>query len=238
MKLKIDRSIKYRKLPDRYKTHLNVMYFVKHSIFAFTFILLDIISLIFIVLAPHPPTFWITIPLVVIINVWSLTILLRNTENMILEPILYTACLGVVGSLCNFVVVQKFYYLIFKFSSPLFFLLFLLIFSLFVAQQIWYQVKKFSNIHSNFGEEKLNPKRDYFIMILFAIGYIIYAYFTKIYPILTIAYPLTIFSFFCLFFAYLSVKFFHKYFFMKTNMKYVPLPKQLRKQIKAKKVTM
>ncbi|MET3726827.1 hypothetical protein ABID52_000408 [Fictibacillus halophilus] len=205
---------------------------IKYGVFGFTFIMLDFMSMLFLIVPYHPPTLWITVPLIAVINVWAITILLRKTENLLFEPILFTACLGAVSSLCDFVIVQKFFYLVCKFTSPLFFIVSLIVFILFIAQQIRYQIKKFSSVYNDFGEEKLHPKRDFIIIILFGIGYMIFGYFARRNPVLSIGIPLTMYSYLTLFNAYLSVKFFHKYLFMKTNITYVPLPKKLKKQMK------
>ncbi len=230
--MKINSSIKYRNLPRRFKDHLNFMDSIKFGVSIFTFILLDFMSIFFLILPYHPPTLWITLPLVAGINVWAITILFRKTETLLFEPILFTACLGAVCSLCQFVIVQKLYYLLFKFSSPLFFIVCLVIFILFILQQIRYQVKKFSSVHNDYGEEKLRPKRDLIIFILFGICFMIFIYFARRNFILAAALPLIVYSYLSLFSAYVSVKFFHKYLFMKTNITYVALPKKLKKQMK------
>ncbi|MBH0173635.1 hypothetical protein IHV09_08705 [Fictibacillus sp. 23RED33] len=230
--MKIDSSIKYRNLPSRFKKHLNFMDDSKFIVVGFTFILLDFLTVLFLIVPYHPPTLWITVPLMAVINVWAITILFKKTENLLFEPILFIACLGAVSSFCHFVIVQKLFYLVCMFTSPLSFVVSLIVLILFIAQQIRYQVKKFSSVHSDFGKEKLHPKRDFIIIILFSIGYMIFGYFARRNPVLSIFIPLTMYSYLTLFNTYLSVKFFHKYLFMKTNITYVPLPKKIKKQMK------
>jgi hypothetical protein len=232
--MKIDSSIKYRDLPDHFCEHLNFIDDdqIKYAAFAFTFVMLDFLLIMPILFPPHPLTFWLTIPLLAFINLWALTIFARNPKNLRFEIIIFIACLSAIGSFCYFVLAQKMAYVAIEMDSPAFFIVTLFGYIALIIQQVWFQRKKYSSVRSKFGVFKDLPWHYKLLSWSVPAGYLIAHFFINKSEFAGVSLITFVYLGLSSIFTYISVKFFHKYLFMKTNMNYLDLDKPKKKKLK------
>ncbi|MFC7372597.1 hypothetical protein ACFQPF_13045 [Fictibacillus iocasae] len=223
--MKIDPSVKYRDLPDHFCEHLNFIDTdqIRYAAFAFTFVMLDFLLILPILYPPHPLTFWLTIPLLGIINLWTLAIFVRKPEKLRFEIIIFIAWATAIGSFCNFVLAQKMAYFVLGVDSPAFFIVTLAGYIALILQQIWFHWKKYASVKNNFGVFKDLPWHHKLLCWSVPTGYMVahFAMNTSEYAGLSLV-TSAILGLSSIF-TYISVKFFHKYRFMKTNESYLDM---------------
>lgn len=230
--LRIDPNIKYDQLPLYVVQHLSFHppELIKSFVAGFTFLLLDL-SLLFL-LYPFIKIFYIlSIPLYIFIHIWAVRLFVKNPYTTQFESILFLGSLGTVMaiiytltafklSIYDLGITSKVYYVFLSFA-------FLAIFFVIVRHQI----KKYSNLSEKIKEEykagyleKFGPA----ISVVPALGYI-FAQNTKDNEIIMYSVLLLIAIGLASFGAYMGAKQFHKYFFMKANMRFVHLQKPDKK---------
>ncbi len=231
LNLKIDTSIKRRNLPDHFLEHLSFTEIdqIKFGVFGSTFIMIDLLMILPLLYPTHTFTAWLTIPLISFINIWAMSMLLRKANTLQFEFIIFIACSGAVASFCYFVFVQKMAYIGMNIKTPAFLIVSLVFYISFLLFQLWFYKKKYSSLSSKFTNFKDLPWHYKILSIAAPLGYIVAHYFinnsiSAMNSILSIIYYM-----FSLFFTYVSVKFFHRYFFMKANQNFLNLSKEHRK---------
>lgn len=131
---------------------------------------------------------------------------------------------GFVGTICYLFLSHKIAYLYVEITSVSYYLTSTAALLLIIGYLVYFQINKYSNITKAVRNEKgsniriLGPSAG----ALSGLGYI-FAQATKESELLMFSILLVISLGFCLFFAYISAKFFHKYFFMKANQQFVGL---------------
>ncbi|WP_144704981.1 hypothetical protein [Fictibacillus phosphorivorans] len=229
--LKIDNSIKRKNLPNHILEHLSFTDTdqVKFGVFGSTFVMLDLLIILPLLFPYHELSFWLTIPFLLLINLWALTMLLRKAEGLHFEFILFVGCLGAVGSLCYFILVQKIAYIVLNIHSNNFFVMSLIIYLAFFLFQIWFQNKKYCSINSDFLQFKDMPWHFKALTWSVPLGYIIAHYFISKSEVIMTTIMLLVYLMFSIFFTYVSVKFFHRYLFMKANSHFLEIPGEYKK---------
>ncbi|WP_188725751.1 hypothetical protein [Lentibacillus populi] len=132
-----------------------------------------------------------------------------------METVLFFGVLGAVSAFCLFVLTQKLAYFVVGMDSLVFLIISLVVYLCVIFYFIFYYKEKITNLK----RVKQNTKKRASWSLLYtspAIGYITYHSFIKESQFLHHA---MIFVFFMLgiFFIYISVKFLHKYYFIRTN---------------------
>lgn len=230
LNLKIDTSIKRRNLPDHFLEHLSFTDIdqIKFGVFGTTFIMIDLLMILPLLYPTHTFTAWITIPLIALINVWAMSMLVRKANTLQFEFIIFTGCSGAVASFCYFVFVQKMAYIGMDIKTPAFFIISLFFYISFLLFQLWFHLKKYSSLSSKFAKFKDLPWHYKILSIAAPSGYIAAHYLFNNSISAMNSMLLIIYSMFSIFFTYVSVKFFHRYFFMKANQNFLNLSKGLK----------
>ncbi|MCU9613234.1 hypothetical protein OEV98_06670 [Caldibacillus lycopersici] len=234
---KLDENIKYNNLSTFQKGHLTPppALGIKGSIALFTFIVLDLMCLLPMLADPFMPMFlWLVLPVILLVNLWAISLLVRNVYSIQLESVLFLGAFSAVGAYSFFVLVQKFAYYVVGMQSPVFLIVSLLIVLLTVIYFVLYYAKKVAATE----DSSVNKERTIWSIAFSgpALGYILYQTIIEDSPFFN-HFLIVVFFLFALFFLYIAVKFFHKYLFMKTNYHLVNFhepAKSEQKQFRAK----
>ncbi|MDY0406758.1 hypothetical protein P5G51_016580 [Virgibacillus sp. 179-BFC.A HS] len=147
--MKINESIKdFNKLPVFVNQHLSFLDTdnIKFIVAAFTFILLDLGT--FPLLYPKIPIiYYIAIPLLVFIHLWALRILIKNPFSTQFESLIYIGVLGVVGTICYFMLVQKTAYMNLGIRNLFYYVISTVLYLFIIGILAYYQIQRYSNIN-------------------------------------------------------------------------------------------
>jgi len=217
---KISDGTKFKELPIFVKDHLSPpsILGLKSSIFLMTFILLDFICFFPIVADPFIDTlFWIVLPVILFVNGWAVFLFVRNVFSIQLESVLFLGIFSFAASFVSFVSIQKFAYYLIEIDSILFFMGSLFIVTVTTVYFIFYYNHKISQHDPHQKDEK---KLWSGVFSLPALGYLFYHTVMKDSPFL-FHFLIVLYFFITSFFIYLSVKFIHKFLFMKMNPQFI-----------------
>ncbi|WEG15247.1 hypothetical protein PQ478_11920 [Alkalihalophilus pseudofirmus] len=228
--MQINKEIKYRDLPKAIQQHLHVFasFQTKQIIGGFTFILLNFS--LFPLLVPFTYLYAaLTVPLIIIINLWSIYLLFRSPYTIQVHVFLFLGMLSIVAAWAYTVAVQKYAYIILNVQGPLFLFLTVGIQVVLIVVMYLYYKGKMLNLD---GQRNIKqPSKLTYILYGAgpALGYIFYHQVAKQSEMAMLMALLGVFYMFALVFSYTSVKFIHKYLFMRANSHLVKLEKPLKK---------
>jgi hypothetical protein len=228
--LKLERDIKFRALPEHFKEHLSFFphFLIKQLIAGFTFVMLDLLVLIPIIYPMIDTTFYLTIPFILLINIWAIRLLILNPEKTELESILFLGALGAVGSYSVFILIQKMNYYVLQVNSLFYLMASILLYIVVICFFSYIKVKKFSTI---IVLKKKNEQHSTFtnsiITISVSAGYMVAQIVINQSLSIMNTYMIVIFSLLLLFFTDMAVKYIHRYLFMKSNLNVVKLSKKI-----------
>ncbi|MDQ0221245.1 hypothetical protein ELQ35_20885 [Peribacillus cavernae] len=215
--LSIDQDIKRRQLPEHIREHLQPFSTlqIKVIIGAFTFIGLDALVLIPLLFPVIKLVLYITIPLLIFISVWGIWLLIRNAENTELESLLFLGYLGIIGSLCYFILILKYSFML-GIISPIYYVGSFLIYISLIYLFFRHQFKKYSTLEKKLP--KKTPAWQYtLVTISVPAGYIAAQYIMGFTPSILLSIMSVVYFVFCIFYIFILSRSFHKYFFIKAN---------------------
>ncbi|WP_071461507.1 hypothetical protein [Bacillus massilinigeriensis] len=221
--IQLPQNLKRKQLPGHILFQLEPLSYDDHKmqISMVTFFLIDalLIAPLFVIWVNWAS--FITLPMMIIINIWAIALLFRKSINIEIETILFVCYAGLVGSICYFVAGLKQIYLL-GMDSLGFYLAMAAIYLVATCLFVFHQFKKYS-LGSNF-KQKETPAWHYAVAsIAIPAGYIASKYLMRLSESiisLSITVVLLLSSYG---FMWLFAKYFHKYFFIKKNIQYVKL---------------
>ncbi|PMC34353.1 hypothetical protein CJ195_24025 [Bacillus sp. UMB0899] len=233
----INKELKRNNLPDHIREGLAPLPVqqIKFVIGVLTFFLLDILILIPLLFPTYKIVLYITIPLMVMINLWAFSLLFRKRENIQMESLLFLGYLGIVGSFSYFVLAMKYNYMV-GIKSPIYyismFLIYLLINFLFFRNEH----KKYSSLEVK-GKKKTPAWQFGLAFIAPSAGYIFAHYLIGLGSFLELSIMSVIYWGISITYIFIFARSFHKYFFIKKNIHLVRFAnKELNQKLNAKKV--
>ncbi|MFC7372596.1 hypothetical protein ACFQPF_13040 [Fictibacillus iocasae] len=229
--LKIDPSVKRKDIPDHFFEQLSFIesWKVKSSVLIVTFIMLDLLILVPLISPPIEWILWLTMPPISVINLWALTMLVRKAESIHYEFILFIGSIGAVGSFTYYVLVQKMAIMILKGHFLSFFFVSTLGYVAFFVFQIWFYKKKYSSLDSKFGLFKDLPWHYKALYWSLPVGAVFAQFVMSRSEFFMVSVMIIVYSFFSGFFTCVSVKFFHRFFFMSANEHLLRFPGETKK---------
>ncbi|MBD7963930.1 hypothetical protein [Fictibacillus norfolkensis] len=236
--MKLDENIKFRNLPDAFKEHLTFFasFQIKQIIGAFTFIGLDLVIIMPLLFPYIEEVLFITLPLILLINVWAIRLLIKNPSETEFESLLYLGFLGAVGSFCYFVLTQKMSYWLLNIDSPLYYIISLVAYVVLILVFIYKKNNKFSSIQIDVNKNNSSLIWNKVFTWSVPAGYIIVHILMNQSSALLHSYMIIMYSGLLIFFTDISVKFFHRYLFIKSNIHLVKLSKSKTSKLNAKKI--
>ena len=236
--LKLDEKIKFRNLPDAFKEHLTFFasYQIKQIIGVFTFIGLDLVIIMPLLFPYIEEVLFVTLPLILLINVWAIRLLIKKTSETEFESLLYLGFLGAVGSFCYFVLTQKMSYWLLNINTPLYYVISFVSYVFLILVFIYQKNKKFSTIQMDVKKNKNSLTSKKALNWSVPAGYIIVHILLNQSSVLLHTYMVIMYSGLLIFFTDISAKFFHRYLFMKSNIHLVKLSKLKTSKLNAKKI--
>ncbi|MEH6949678.1 hypothetical protein V7068_22080 [Bacillus sp. JJ634] len=234
----IDKEIKKRNLPEHIRKHLTFLspFEMKFCIAVSTFLLLDFCMIVPLLLAWDVKYVSVILPLIVIMNIWCIFLLCKNVYTIQFSTIRFLAVLGIVGCFCFFVLTQKMAYNLLMLEGPLFLLISILLLLSFILVILRYYFKKFSSIHVKWKEKETSKYSILYVgMSMATIIFLVY-FLAKRFEIIYGLFLLGIFNIFVVAFAYIGIKFTHKYFFMKFNQHVLHYGRPYKKDKKNKNI--
>lgn len=168
---------------------------------------------------------FVTVPLILLINVWAIRVLIKKPSETEFESLLYLGFLGAVGSFCYFVLTQKMSYWLLNIDSPLYYVISHVTYVFLISVFIYQKNKKFSSIHLEVKKNKYSLIWNKVLTWSVPSGYIIVHILLNQSSVLLHTYMIIMYSGLIIFFTDMSVKFFHRYVFMKSNIHLVKLSK-------------
>lgn len=168
------------------------------------------------------------------ISLWALWLLIRKPEDTEMESLLFLGCLGIVGSLCYFVLAMKYNYMI-GISSPIYYVIMFLLYLIFIYYFIRNELKKYSSLFQK--NHKKTPAWRYSVAVIApGAGYIFAQYLMSLSSFLVLSVMSVLFWIMSAAFIFLLARAFHKYFFIKKNIHLVVFTKkELNQKHKSKK---
>ncbi|WP_368505026.1 hypothetical protein AB3N04_05095 [Alkalihalophilus sp. As8PL] len=228
--MQINKDTKLRDLPESIQKHLQVLasFQTKQALGSITFILFNL--MLFPILVPFMDLYaWLTLPLVVIMNGWCIYLMFRNTYTIQLHAFLYIGILSCVGAWGYFISTQKYAYHVLELQSPVFFLITAAGMAIVVFAILQYYKKKMSDTSTKEKKRPTSTISYLLVGIAPGMGILFYHQVTKQSELSLVISMVGAFYIFAVFFAYFSVKFIHKYLFMRANRHLVRLEKPLKK---------
>ncbi|MBM7703285.1 hypothetical protein [Metabacillus iocasae] len=228
--LKINPKIEGKELPSHILNQLQPLPTnqVRYLIFGLTFLLLDFIILLPLLVPPIQLFIYLTLPFIVLINLWALRLFIKKPENTEIEFTLFIGWLGVVGSFCYFMLALKYSYML-TITSPIYYIFSILLFIganyLFIRRQL----NRYATLEPE--ESKQTPAWHYQLAsISVPAGYVVAHYLMGLSNQFVLSVMMMIFLLFSAIYIFLMAKYFHKYFFIKTNRHLVTLSNENRKK--------
>jgi len=219
--LKIPQHKRFNQLPGHIQDQLQPLhvYQIKFVIAGGTFLLLDAFVLIPL-LFPYMKAFlYVILPLLAGISVWAIWLLCKKVEDIELDSILFSGCLGVVGAICYFLMALKYSY-IGGIQSPIYYIVMCVLFLATVYFSILQQYKKYDSIEKR--SKKNTPAWQYtLVRVSVPGGYIIAHYLMGLSPTIVLVVMTIVCYSFSYVFIWLLANYLHKYFFMKENIQFV-----------------
>lgn len=215
--MKIAKNVKRKQLPEHIKQQLDPFSTmqIKFAISSITFFLLDLLIILPLIVPVIKVVIYITIPLLIFISIWAILLLLRKAEDTELESILFLGCLGIVGSICYFILALKYSYML-GIESPLYYIISIIIFVLTVYLFIHHQIKRYSNLEKE--KKKETPLWHYKVLsISVPAGYLVAHYVMGISDGYVLSLMTVVFMGFSVFYIFILAKYLHKYLFIKAN---------------------
>lgn len=230
--LKIDEGISRHQLPPNILNHLELLPIgnIKSAISLLTFLVLDLIVLLPMISDPFIKGLLMLIaPFIIFINIWAILLVIRNAYSTQLETVLFLGILGFITAISLLILSQKIAYFVVGMKSLLFFVICLIIYIVTVIYFIFYCNKVLSK-----ESKKKKSTRQFSWPLLYttpAIGYIVYHSFIKKSGYLHHV-MILVFYLLGMLFIYISVKFLHKYLFIKNNSTFVVYQEPSKKEQK------
>jgi hypothetical protein len=145
--LKLESVMKRRDLPDHIKEGLEPFDTnqIKFTIGSSTFFMLDLLIIMPLLFPIIKTVLYLTLPLLILISVWALTILFRKAEDTEMESILHLGCLGIIGSFYYYVLAMKYNYMV-GIHSPFYYVLMFLIYLTIIYFFVRNELNKYSSL--------------------------------------------------------------------------------------------
>ncbi|MDQ0221250.1 hypothetical protein ELQ35_20865 [Peribacillus cavernae] len=215
--LKIEQDIKRRRLPQHIKEQLDPFSTmqIKFVIASGTFFMLDLLIILPLLVPVIKAVLFITLPLLIFISLWAIWLLVRKAEDTELESLLFLGCLGIVGSICYFVLSLKYSFML-GIDSPLYYFISIVIFGFIIFLFIRHQVKRYSSLERERTKE--TPKWHYRVLsISVPAGYLVAHYIMGLSGGFMLSFMTVVFFGMSIFYIFVLAKYLYKYFFIKTN---------------------
>lgn len=176
---------------------------------------------------------WIILPFILIIHLWGIRLVIKNPYSTQLEMILYIGVWGLLGAISLFITVLGVMYYTFHITSAFFYVIMILVTIISAYILLKYQINKYAGDPTK--EIKKSNQSKYMLLLSTApgLGYLSYQT-IKGTGVLESAILTAVIYLFAIFFVYVAAKFLHRYFFIRTNMKYVtyqPITTKEKKKI-------
>ncbi|WP_409290422.1 hypothetical protein [Peribacillus sp. SCS-37] len=223
--LKLPEETRYRQLPNHVQLQLEPFSIlnIKPFIFGFTFILLDAIILVPLLVPRIEALLFITLPLIGFVNIWALALLFRKPYKTELESLLFLGFLGGVGAISYFILFLKYSFMA-GINTWIFYVIMTVIFLLIVYFFMKHQLIRYSKINKE--PEKKTPNWHYKLLSIAApVGYLLAQYIKDQPTEFVLCVMSLVFLYISIFYVSFLAKYLHKYLFIKKNKRLVSLAK-------------
>lgn len=230
--LRIPSDYRRRKIPKHIWGHLYPIGRREHRQYVsyFTFFFLDLFCILPLIGDTVVKELLIfIIPMILVINIWAVTLLIRNPYSTQIETLVFMGCCGIVGMISSFVIAQKSAYTEMNFQSPVYFILSLLTYISVIMYFIYYYNTKMA---INRKRKRKKHHFNIFIAGAPALGYNFYHGFIKGSPFLHFFMSLIYLLFLGTLFIYIAARFFHKLYFINLNKDFFELNQPSKKERK------
>ncbi|MBM7703283.1 hypothetical protein [Metabacillus iocasae] len=234
--LKINKDLKPKQLPIHILAQLQPLPVsqIKTLVFGAAIFLLDLLIIVPLLAPPIKLFLYLTLPLLAFISLWALRLLVKNPIHTEMESILFTGWLGVIGAFCYFMLGLKYSYML-GITSPIYYIFSILLFIganyLFIRRQL----NRYATLEPE--ESKQTPAWHYQLAsVSVPAGYMVTHYLMGLSNQLVLSVMMMVYLMLSTFYMFLMAKYFHKYFFIKTNRHLVILSNENRKKKQAKEV--
>lgn len=218
---KISPGTKRRDIPEHFIEHLSFFpsFQVKFLVGGLTFFLLDLFILFPLLVPENITILFSAAPLLGLISLWATAILVRKTVGIELETILFFGCCGLVGSFAYLLVGFKYSFLM-GVTSPLYYAAIAVVYFI----SIYFFFRHYNKKYSSAKKRDATPTPGWHYTaasIAAPLGYIAAQYLAGVSNFLIVSLITLIFYGFSYFYIFVMTKYFHKYFFIKSNLFYV-----------------
>ncbi len=235
--LKINSNTKRRDIPNYILEGLAAIpiFHIRSLVFVFTFIMLDLAIIMPLFFPTYKTVLYLTVPLIVIINIWALWVLIRKPEKTEMEFLLFLGFIGVVGSFCYFVLAMKYHFML-GIQSPIYYISMFIVYLAAIFYFVRNEHKKYSSLDEK--SAKKTPAWHYLVVAVApGLGYLFAQYLMRLSPSIILIVMSLLFWFISIVYIFFLARGFHKYFFIKQNIEFATFHnKQLKQKYLSKKV--
>ncbi|MGD6796077.1 hypothetical protein [Metabacillus indicus] len=214
--LKIDPKYRRNQLPVKVQMQLDYfpVHQVKFMVAVITFLLIDLIFLIPMIFSGVKILIYITLPLVIAVNLWAIALLVRSPERTAHEMLLFFCFSGIAGAVC-FLSLTMMYAYFGGIESLEYFFMMLMLFLVTIVWSFYKQLNKYSKLKDRVKETPAWQGNLYSIVIPAA--YLFAHFVLGLSESIALFVMLTVYLILAGSFILILTKSFHKYLFIKYN---------------------